>query len=279
HRNKRIMEYCDAFVSPSDKLIEKYGRIFAKTIRIDEPCWLAENCEKVNEKIKIGFAGSIDRATDVDSILTETIKTLIDKFGDKVIFEFMGAKPKIVEEMNLTYYPYEDSYEEYKKVLSSLQWVIGLAPLPDTPFHKSKYYNKYIEYGSNKIIGVYSNIEPYSHVIKNQINGLLCDNNTQDWVNKISLLIENPKIVNDILNNVTKDISENYNIKSVTDNLIEQLVELREYKAPGRLKIFLIWFKLKSQFMRVYEYIKRSSIREVVIKINYLFLRRNKDEE
>ena len=43
---------------------------------------------------------------------------------------------------------YLEDYEDYRSAMGTLGWDIALAPLPDTPFHRCKHYNKYIEYAS-----------------------------------------------------------------------------------------------------------------------------------
>ena len=49
--------------------------------------------------------------------------------------------------------------------------------------------------------------------IEEGVTGFLA-NNEDEWVNKLSMLIEDPKLRNGILNNAREDILKNYNLKS-----------------------------------------------------------------
>lgn len=262
NRMKKILNLCDVLASPSSRLLHKYEKyIISKTILIEEPCKMYSNKRVENEKIKIGFAGSPDHNRDLNSMLNNVIHTIYNKYNDIVVIEFFGAKPKIVDDLNLKYYSYTNNYEEYQKKLIELNWDVGLAPLADTEFNKCKHYNKYIEYGSIGCVGVYSNIEPYTKVIKNGINGYLCDNIEEIWFQSLETIILNKKVLGEISGNVMKEISQNFTIPSVAENLIIDLPDLIEYKAPINRCFFVKGIKTYSIFIRGLEYLKRNGMK------------------
>lgn len=275
-----IMGYCDALLSPSKRLLNKYGNKFNKSIYIDEPAFqcCSEKGFIQDDVIRIGFAGSIDRTSDIDELLYDAILFIQKKYKDKVQFEFMGAKPKIVDTLNLKHYPYEDDYDKYKEVMSNLHWHIGLAPMPNTDFHKSKYFNKYIEYGSYNIVGIYTNMEPYNNVIKDNYNGILCSNTTDDWIEKISWCIENISEVEKISKNVYADIKTHYSIETISKELLNQLRELLSHEANNKVKCNLYLIKAFSYVVRVYEYLLRTPPKEIIKKVFSLLKRRQNNE-
>ena len=220
-----IMNSCDSFLTTSRVLLEKYGKGFKNAFLIDEPSLQNKVNNKDNEKVKIGFAGSIDRAQDINVILEETIKEIINKYKDSVEIEFMGAKPTIVDEYKLNYIPYQDSYQKYIEKMSELNWDIGLAPMPISDFHSCKYINKYVEYASFGIAGIYSNCAPYIYGIRNGENGLLVDNKCKDWVEAISSLIDSKKLREKISDNAVKEAKTKYSLETLSYQYLDCIMK------------------------------------------------------
>lgn len=221
---KTIMANCDTFLTPSPVLKEKYGGSFKYSFLIDEPSLNRISEKPENEKVKIGFAGSIDRVQDINDILEETITKLVDKYGDEIEIEFMGAKPVFCDRLGLKHLPYQDGYDAYTAFMAKCNWDIGLAPMPDSDFHRCKYFNKYVEYASFGIVGVYSNVEPYIYGIKNNINGLLVSNTTDSWLKALTTLIEDEKYRKQLSRNCLKEANEKYSLDIISENYLEKVL-------------------------------------------------------
>lgn len=265
-RIMRMIKNCNVFLSPSIRILNKYQDICNKTSFIEEPCLIKINNKRsINEKIKIGFAGSIDRSSDINKILNNTILRIYEKYSDNIEIEFMGAKPDIVDKINLKYYPYLDDYEEYQKKLHELNWDIGLAPLPDTEFHKCKHYNKFIEYASVGIVGIYSCIEPYTRIIDNNVNGYLCNNQEDDWYNTIERLINNRYELDFIRANIYKEIDNKFTLEKVTSTLIQSVPEIVSFKSRKTKIKFVNFLKFKCFVIKCFEFILKNGIKSPLI--------------
>ena len=222
---KTIMSNCDTFLTPSPVLLKKYGDGFEKAFLISEPSLNRIEKKAKNKKVKIGFAGSIDRSQDLNEILDETIGKIIDKYKDKIEIEFMGAKPEFIEKYNLKYLPYQDGYDAYTAFMSKCNWDIGLAPMPDTEFHKCKYFNKFVEYASFGIVGIYSNLKPYTYGIENRKNGLLVNNTTDEWVEAISEIIDNQKLREKISKECLKQANKDYTLEKCSEDFYKKILK------------------------------------------------------
>ena len=222
---RTIMSNCDTFLTPSPVLLDKYGKNFKYKYLIKEPSLNRIKTKDTNDKVKIGFAGSIDRAQDINVILKDAITKIVEKYGNSIEIEFMGARPNFIEELNLKYLPYQDGYDAYTAYMAKCNWDIGLAPMPETEFHRCKYFNKYVEYASFGIAGIYSNCEPYTYGIRNNENGLLVNNNTQDWVEGISKLIDDTKLRNDISKTCLKEANEIYALDIVAEEYLNNIID------------------------------------------------------
>ncbi len=187
-----MIEMSDAILSPSPLLLEKYAVNGRKAIQIEEPAIdpIPYRPHDPSKPVKIGFAGSIDRVGDIERILKDALIQIKKEYGNKVEFEFFGAIPSFVKELDAKCIPYTDSYDEYRRTLNDLEWDIGLAPMPDTPFHACKHYNKFVEYAAAGIAGVYSNVLPYTRLKPSYDCALLCNNQAETWKRTIKELID-----------------------------------------------------------------------------------------
>lgn len=189
-----MMEFSDAIVSPSPVLLEKYAVGGKQAVQIEEPAIDPAPYRPHDPKrpVKIGFAGSIDRTGDVEQILADALLSIKREYGDRVEFEFFGAIPSFAGELDARCIPYCDSYDEYKRMLNRLGWDIGLAPMPDTPFHACKHYNKFVEYAAAGIVGVYSDVAPYTRLRSFDQACVFCLNNAKAWRTAIKSLMDDP---------------------------------------------------------------------------------------
>lgn len=256
---RTIMSNCDTFLTTSPVLMEKYGSKFEHKYLISEPSLNRINKKEENEKVKIGFAGSIDRAQDLNETLEEAVTEIVNKYGDSIEIEIMGAKPDFVDKLGLKHLPYQDGYDNYTAYMAKCNWDIGLAPMPDTEFHRCKYFNKYVEYASFGIAGIYSNLEPYIYGIKDKENGLLVNNTTKEWVDAISELIENEHLRKKISDNCLKEANEIYALDILAEDYLNKITNNFEVKEYGHIPGFTSQ-KIIIFFKRVFRKIKEQGL-------------------
>ena len=251
-----IMSNCDTFLTTSPVLLDKYGKGFNHSFLIDEPSLNTIDTKPKNDKIKIGFAGSIDRSQDLNDILEEAISKLVEKYQDSIEIEVMGAKPAFVEKLGLTHLPYQDGYDAYTAFMVRCNWDIGLAPMPDTEFHRCKYFNKYVEYASFGIAGIYSDLEPYVFGIRDKENGLLVENTTEAWYRAICELIENEQLRSRISENCLLEAKKKYSLDILAEDYLEKITEAYKPVTDKKTIEDLTFVKTVIFFKRVYRKIK-----------------------
>lgn len=219
----------DGLISPSPTLIEKYGK-GKKNIVVEEPASDFHEPNKPGAVINIGFAGSADRTADVEDLLANVLKKLKHRYGDRIQFYFMGVSPSFSEEIGGVETGYIDDYNAYRLKIDSLKLDIGLAPMPNSSFHSCKHYNKFIEYSSLGIVGVFSNVLPYSRLEKTNAPIILVNNTTEDWFCKISELIDNPEVLYDLKLKCSSFAKRTFNIHQVATDIKEQNHEAFTFK-------------------------------------------------
>lgn len=255
---RKIMSLCDCFASPSKKLIEKYGGNFKETALIEEPALYSGEPSRNNSgKINICFAGSLDRTKDIETLITEVIRSLIRKYGSRITFTFFGARPAIVDELGLRYIDYMNDYSDYMSVMVSQDFDIGLAPMVETEFSSCKHYNKYIEYASYGIAGIYSNVLPYNRAVRDRENGMLCENNAVAWYDAIAELIDDPDLLERIKRQCRKEAETVYSIGTVAEQYYALLCRYDKGTSGEIDESFDLWvfaFKLKQFFSRCWNF-------------------------
>ena len=192
-----LMEMSDAIMSPSPVLLGKYGQPHGQTLLVEEPAMQPVPAGRARPEgpVRIGFVGSVDRAGDVEKILKGTLIRLKKEYGDRVQFVFFGAVPDFAGEIGAECVAYCNSYDEYRRTLDGLHLDVGLAPMPDSPFHACKHYNKFIEYAAAGLVGVFSDVMPYSRLREQFGWDLLCGNAPEDWHALLARLIEQPELI------------------------------------------------------------------------------------
>lgn len=223
-----IIGMSDAVLSPSPLLLEKYAVNGRKAIRIEEPAlrpaaWAPHAPE---EPVKIGFAGSVDRMGDIERILREVLPRIRREYGDRVRFEFFGAVPSFAAELKAECIPYTDSYEGYRETLNGRHWDIGLAPMPESPFHACKHYNKFVEYAAAGIAGIYSDVAPYDRLRAFPGCAVLCGNEPEEWTAAIRRLLEDGGLREDMRKKAAECAAGPLSVERSGEALLQAMEEL-----------------------------------------------------
>ena len=248
-----VMRLCDCFASPSTVLIGKYGSTFRETALVEEPALSHRKTEKKSDTINICFAGSLDRTKDLETLLTDVLKRLISEYGKKISVTFFGAKPAIVDEYGLRYIPYQMEYADYIETMSQQDFDIGLAPIVPTEFSECKHYNKYVEYASYGIVGVYSKVIPYTRAVRNGENGMLCENSTEEWYAAIKKLIDEPELLESMKQCCLNEAKTIYSLETVSEDYYKAVC-CCDLKATGK-KVY--GFRFRSPGYQLRHFIAR----------------------
>lgn len=228
-----ILANCQILWAVNPRIIEKYSKYTIKKNGVlgKVPMKIEIEKKEWKEPVKVLYAGSIDHKQTLQKIISPVITKFDEIINEKITFTFIGANPEIEK---TKHYNYFQDYESYKKFVIEGKFDIGLAPIETTEFYKSKYYNKFLEYTSIGVVGIYTDTEPYNLIIKDGINGFLCENNPEKWYLKIKKIIENPSKIAEILENAQRQVREDYNVDVVSNEILTLIPELIEYKAKEK---------------------------------------------
>lgn len=258
----------NAVLSPSPLLLEKYAVDGRQGILVIEPAVdpVVYKPHDPTAPVKIGFAGSLDRAEDVERILEEALLRIRDVYGDKVCFAFYGPMPSFGQDLGAQHIPYCDSYSEYRKTINALAWDIGLAPMPDTPFHACKHYNKFTEYAAAGVAGVFSDVPPYTR-LKEEIGiGVFCENCSQAWFEAVSQLVEDRESREQIRKSASECASERLSVTAAAEALRQALDTCGvSGMRGGKRMYFVLFFRCLNYIVRAAGVLRRNGVKTLTL--------------
>ena len=168
------------------------------------------------------------------------------EYGDRVAFEFFGAIPSFAKELDAKCIPYTDSYDEYRQKLNALEWDIGLAPMPDTPFHACKHYNKFVEYAAAGIMGVYSNVPPYTRLRLFPKCAVFCENRAEAWKNALSALVNDRKTIEEARKASNLFIHQAFAVSPSAQKIKREISFMQDAKTESMMGNTIFLFCLRS---------------------------------
>lgn len=165
-----------------------------------------------NKKLRVGFQGSNIHVQDLLMVI-DGVAELQKEYGfefyifgiddrpfkelNKFCVERKGLKKwKWMEDFPILYEKLEKmeythvktvSYEDYRDKLSELNFDIGIAPLTDSRFNRSKSCLKFYEYAAVGTVALASKVIPYTMEMDNED---LVKNRHHKWVSKLRKLID-----------------------------------------------------------------------------------------
>lgn len=224
----KTLRHCDGFICTTPKLKRLYGWMAKKSFVFENYSslehWMKEPKKNLSkDRIRILWAGSTSHTGDLNWV-RPIMEEILEKYPH-VQFIYVGHGGVPTDDLYAKFVYGEDIFEGMSKeqreamlpvqanvwpyILAGLQADIGIAPLENNYFNSFKSQCKYLEYGINEIPAVYSKWH-YTDV-KDSITGMVADS-PEEWIEKLSLLIENDKMRRTIGESARKEVVEKFNI-------------------------------------------------------------------
>ena len=118
-------------------------------------------------------------------------------------------------------------YSDYMRALVSGRYQFGITPLggvedpESTEFNRCKNPSKYLNYGAARVPAIYSRSPIYTEIINDKENGILINNDLDEWVGALELLATNVSLRNNIRVAAFDDVINNYHISSSAKMLLD----------------------------------------------------------
>lgn len=202
-----------------NKYLEKYALQFNEHVSIipstiDFDTYLGIN-RKEKDKICIGWTGSFSTIKHFETVVP-ALKKVKDQFKHKVYFKLIGDSSYQNKSLDLKGEKWRSETEAQD--LSELD--IGLMPLPNDEWSQGKCAMKGLQYMALEIPTIMSPVGVNSDIIQDGVNGFLAST-TEDWVEKISLLIENEELREKMGKAGRKTVENDFSVEASKDKWLK----------------------------------------------------------
>lgn len=234
-----------------DQVEERRGVVLHTVISEEELELIPKRDAFDNESIKLVFAAGGNHEEMFDKYVVPILPELDRRYGKILSLTFVGTHPEVDESqysMNITYQR-SMPFLEYRDYMRKQKFDIGFAPLHEDLFSKCKYFNKFIEYTMAGIVGVYSNCEPYTFVIRDNFNGKLAENTPQSWLECVCELLDG-NIRKKNLDNAINQLKNEFNTDKIQKDLLRGIPEFLVCRAKQKCG-FLLPVKFVYKLFRV----------------------------
>ena len=228
------------------------------------------------EEVRIVYAAAHCHTELFEKYISPIVPKLIEEFEGKISFTFISAHPRI-DGVKCEYYS-GMPLAEYRQFMKDRHFDIGVAPLPYDEFSKCKYFNKFLEYSIQGVMGIYSNTEPYSYVVENGKNGLLVDNNTDSWHDALAMSIRDAQFRHECVSNAINYIKANHSEQSCMNRIINEIPEFlsggnKYEKCSSFSSVFLKYYALRicDWIYLSFFYLRHLGIKGLLHKVNVHF--------
>lgn len=218
------LKFVDAVLSPNLYLAQKLSyfgykpKVFVLDTAVDQNDLLSVE-HRDNNIMRIVYAAGPTHNKDFNKNILDALKCLNKMYPNSFDFSFVGVHPELNEAVQFpVYYHPVMSMTKYREHMIFQNYDIGIAPLTECEFSKSKYYNKYIDYTLSNVVGLYSNCLPYTLVINNGYNGFLVDDNMDSWFEVFETVLLNRALRKSCLNNSKNEIRSRFSFKNISNS-------------------------------------------------------------
>ncbi len=220
-----IIDLSDVIIAGNSYLAE-YARaynpnVFIIPTTVDTDKFRKEDNLPGKDRICIGWTGSHTTIKHFN-LAIPFLKELKAKYGDRIYFKIIGDGTLSIPGLDIKVVKW-DSETEVKDLL---EIDIGIMPLPDDVWSKGKCGLKSLEYMSLGISPVISPVGVNTEIVQDGVNGFLATTQ-QEWIDKISALIESPELRKKIGENARQTVVDKYSVTAQRDtylNLLNALV-------------------------------------------------------
>lgn len=188
-------------------------KVYLITGPIDSVKNFAKENKSDSEEITIGWIGSPSTTPylrTIDKALRELAKR------HKIKLRLIGASAYSVEGVKVE----SIRWREDTEVPELHKFDIGVMSMPDNEWTRGKVGCKMLQYMANAIPAVVSFTPTTAEIIEDGVNGFLA-NSEEEWINKLSLLIENPGLMEKIGRAGRETVEQRFAVKANIPRYLE----------------------------------------------------------
>ncbi len=184
---------------------------------IDTEKYVVTDEKNDKNKICIGWTGSLTTIKHFEGIIP-VLKRLKEKFKDKICV-------RVVADETIDFNGLEVDFVKWcaDTEVEDLRYIdIGLMPLPDDEWARGKCGLKALQYMALGIPAVVSPIGVNTDIVQDGVNGFVAGSD-EEWIEKLSILIENFELRKKLGQEARKTVVEKYSVDANKHKYLEVL--------------------------------------------------------
>lgn len=130
----------------------------------------------------------------MEEVLRRDERLVFEIVGGHDVYSFYRGLPRI----NVVHPMKWPAYQAFHSMQGRN---IGLAPLLNLPFNRTRSYTKFFDFTRCGAVGIYSPNSIYSEVVRHRVNGLIVDLEQEAWAEAISELARDEPLRQSMLRN------------------------------------------------------------------------------
>lgn len=223
-KTAKLVALCD-MVFVGNQYLADYALQFNSEVKIvpttiDTEEYKREASVKKDDKIVIGWTGSITTIKHFE-YAAPILRRLKEKYGDKLVIKVIGDRNYVHKGLGIQGMPWNKENEI--RELSTFD--IGIMPLPNDQWSKGKCGLKGLQYMALEIPAVMSPVGVNCDIIQDGVNGFVADKE-DEWVEKLTKLIENKELREKMGKEARKTVIEKYSKEAQKGNYLKYFNEL-----------------------------------------------------
>jgi hypothetical protein len=173
--------------------------------------------------VKIVYATS--RVADtLAGMFVPDLCRLLDTFRGRVRAWFLGYRPpELAGRPDVHHAEFVPDYDVFFGEFARAGFDVGIAPLLDDEFHRSKSDNKFREYAAARIAGAYSDVEVYRHCVAHERTGLLVPRVPGAWFEAMARLVEDAALRAKIQDAAWTEARSRYSVQRSAEDWLSHL--------------------------------------------------------
>jgi glycosyltransferase involved in cell wall biosynthesis len=180
------------------------------------------NSKPPAQSVCIGWTGSSTTLKHLQQALP-VLKAIREKYGEKVSFRVISNKPLEADLPGLE----NITWQRQTEVSDLYPINIGIMPLPNDEWARGKCGFKGLQYMALEIPTIMSPVGVNTEIIEDGVNGFLAGDQ-QEWVDKLSALIESPALREKLGKAGRQTVINRYSFESQKDRYVQLFNSLCE---------------------------------------------------
>jgi glycosyltransferase involved in cell wall biosynthesis len=178
---------------------------------------------RLSPPVRIVYATS--RVTDtLAEMFVPDLCRVLDAFHGRVQAWFLGHRPPdLVARPDVHHARFVPDYDVFFGEFTRAGFDIGVAPLLEDEFHRSKSDNKFREYAAARIAGIYSDVEVYRDCVTHGQTGLLVPRVPGAWFEAMARLVEDEALRTKIQDEAWTEARSRYSVQRSAEDWLSHL--------------------------------------------------------